>query len=296
MKPSVSVVIPTHKRSQYLKEAIDSVLLQDYDCLEVIVVDDNALFPDIRQETQNLLKEYATARIPVRAVYPDKNLGGALARNVGVDASSADYIAFLDDDDYFFQDKISHCIEVLSREAVDFVYNFVIDSENHLYNKIYEKPMFDLFVNGGLFATSQLVVNRECFLAINGFDDTPAKQDAILTFKLLQAGYRMACVPDVLNYYRNHDAERISNCQKTLEGEKNLFKKYELIRTQFSNTDRRLIEISFYTRLVKITLKVKRWGSVVHYFCRGLCRYHAHFVAYLLKDFKAFVRRRIKSK
>lgn len=291
MLPNVSVIIPTHKRSQYLKEAIESVLMQDYNHLEVIVVDDNALFPEIRQKTQILIKEYDDASLPVRAIYPEKNLGGALARNVGVDASDADYIAFLDDDDYFFQHKISRCVEVLLRDDVDFVYHFVIDSDNQLYANVYEKPMIDLFVNGGLFATSQLLVKRDKFLAINGFDDTPAKQDAILTFKLLYAGYQMAVVPEVLSFYRNHENERISNRQKTVEGEEKLLTKYDLIRKQLSNQEKRLIEVSFYTRLVKRNVQMREVCSVINYVCKGLCQHHFYFMTYLLKDIKRFVRR-----
>lgn len=296
MKPSVSVVIPTHKRSQFLKEAIDSVLVQDYDQLEVIVVDDNALFPDIRQETQDLMKEYETARIPVRAVYPDRNLGGALARNVGVATSSADYIAFLDDDDYFLQRKISRCVEVLSGGGIDFVYNFMIDSKNRLYDQTYDNPLLDLVIIGGLCYTPQLVLKRDPFLAVNGFDDSPAKQDAILLFKLLDAGYQMGCVPEVLNFYRHHDGERITTSHKAVCGEENLLKKYESIRDRFSNDDRRLIESGFYTRLLKRYLRIKEWRLAVSYLWRGLSQHQAFFVRYLWKDFKAFVRRRIKSK
>lgn len=278
MLSHVSVVIPTYKRSAYLREAIDSVIAQNYQGLDIIVVDDNANYPTYRQETQALIQKYDNAPITVRAVYPERNLGGALARNLGVSVSEADYIAFLDDDDYFLSDKISHCMEALTDNRLDFVYHFVCDSENRLYARRYDYPIVDLFVHGGLFATSQLVVNRERFLLIGGFDDTPAKQDAILTFKLLHAGYQMGVVPEVLGYYRNHANERISNRQKTFEGEVNLFQKYHMIKEQLSTEERRLIETHSYIRLIKQSLKMKQIKNVLYYGFQGISHHRCYFL------------------
>lgn len=288
MVPSVSVIIPTFKRSDYLQEAIESVLIQDYENLEIIVVDDNAQYLEHREGTKEVIKSYQDAGMLVKAVFPDKNLGGALARNFGVVSSDADYIAFLDDDDYFFQGKISSCVKALENEAVDFVYNFVIDTNQREYKESYQHPLVDLFRIGCLFATSQLFIRRERFLAVGGFDDSPAKQDAILTFKLLNEGYNMGVVPQIFNYYRHHNQGRISSRRKTFEGEENLRKKYDLVKSKFSHQERREIEVSMYTRLLKRGIQVKNVKGVIKYIFLGLFSHHRFFVSRLLSEWKQY--------
>lgn len=288
LNPSLSVIIPTYQRSDYLKEAIENVLIQDYPNLEIIIVDDNANDLKYREQTKELLKSYEDLEIRVKGVFPDKNLGGALARNYGVEASEADIIAFLDDDDYFYPGKISACVKALEERAVDFVYNFVIDSNGRIYEDTFESPIADLFRTGSLFATSQLVVKRDCLLSIGGFDQSPAKQDAILTFKLLEAGYKMGVVPQVLNYYRHHDQGRISTRLKSYEGEENLKKRYDSIKSQFSVKERRDIEVSMYTRILKRAIQMRSINGILKYILLGTIRHHIFFVRNVLREMRVY--------
>ena len=87
--PSVSVIIPTHSRPRLLPRAVESARAAGTD-VEVIVVDDAS-----RDETAEVCRKLAGARV----VRLERNQGVAGARNVGILASRADYVAFLDDDD-----------------------------------------------------------------------------------------------------------------------------------------------------------------------------------------------------
>ena len=87
--PSVSVIIPTHSRPRLLPRAVESARAAGTD-VEVVVVDDAS-----RDETAEVCRKLAG----VRVVRLERNQGVAGARNVGLLASSADYVAFLDDDD-----------------------------------------------------------------------------------------------------------------------------------------------------------------------------------------------------
>jgi glycosyltransferase involved in cell wall biosynthesis len=83
----VSVIIPTYKRSDYLRRAVDSVLGQTCPNIEVIVVDDNHPDTDYRTTTERQMLRY---RENNNVVYlkNDKNLGGALARNKGIERAT----------------------------------------------------------------------------------------------------------------------------------------------------------------------------------------------------------------
>ena len=86
----ITVVITCYNHGHYLTEAIDSILVQDYKNVEIIVVDDGST-----DNTKEVAAKYST----VRYVYQN-NQGLSAARNTGIDHSSGEFILFLDADDW----------------------------------------------------------------------------------------------------------------------------------------------------------------------------------------------------
>jgi glycosyltransferase involved in cell wall biosynthesis len=113
MRPLVSVIIPTYNSGVFLKEAVESALDQDYPNLEVVVVDDGST-----DDSLSLLTKYFD-RIQI---VKSQNFGAASARNLGILASSGEYLAFLDSDDKWIQNKISLQIKKMFDEKLDLVY------------------------------------------------------------------------------------------------------------------------------------------------------------------------------
>lgn len=97
---SVSVIIPTYNRANYLGEAIDSILNQDIqNCrIELIVVNDGST-----DNTKEVVETYGNR---VRYIYQD-NRGAGPARNRGIDAATGEWVAFLDSDDRWLPGKLS---------------------------------------------------------------------------------------------------------------------------------------------------------------------------------------------
>lgn len=104
--PSVSVIIPTYNRAWCLREAVDSVLAQEFQDFEVIVVDDGS-----GDETPSLLREYGDAIRVLR----QPNRGVSAARNAGILAARGELIAFLDSDDIWLKGKLASQVEFFSR-------------------------------------------------------------------------------------------------------------------------------------------------------------------------------------
>ena len=98
VKPLVSVIIPTYKRSKSLNRAIDSVLSQTYPNIEIIVVDDNGKGSKYQLETEKSLEKYIKTD-KIKYIIHDVNRNGSAARNTGFKHSRGEYINFLDDDD-----------------------------------------------------------------------------------------------------------------------------------------------------------------------------------------------------
>ena len=93
-EPLVSVIVPVYNVERYLRHCVNSILIQTYHNLEVILVDDGS--PD---NCPKICDEYAKADARVKVIH--KNNGGLSdARNIGMQAASGDYLMFVDSDDW----------------------------------------------------------------------------------------------------------------------------------------------------------------------------------------------------
>lgn len=108
MNPIISVIIPTHKRSQLVLRSVISALAQTLPEIEVIVVIDG--FDD---GTQTELSKIADSRL--RIVQLPTSKGGSGARNAGVAEAKGEWIAFLDDDDEWLPQKLERQLELAKR-------------------------------------------------------------------------------------------------------------------------------------------------------------------------------------
>ena len=115
----VSIIIPTHKGSNNICRAVDSVLAQTYKNLEVIIVDDNGRDTEEQVETQKRMKKYKDD-LRVRYFIHKENKNGSAARNTGVRKANGVYIAFLDDDDEYTPDNIEMQLNVLNKLPDDY--------------------------------------------------------------------------------------------------------------------------------------------------------------------------------
>lgn len=88
----ISVIVPVHNGASYLEECIDSILAQDYEALEVLIVNDGST-DDTAGVCERLCGQYACLRV---ITLPD--LGVSVARNRGLEQAEGDYIMFVDAD------------------------------------------------------------------------------------------------------------------------------------------------------------------------------------------------------
>ena len=213
----VSIVIPTFKRAERLENAISSCLNQSYKNLEIIVIDDNGLGSENQLKTKNnidnIIERFNDQRI--KYIPNARNMGGAIARNIGVDNSSGEYIAFLDDDDLLHPDSIKLRLEAIAGHDVDFCVsdmNIIDEHENYVEcdsNSFRGYNLIDFILDGN-FYTPMLLINKGVFLQVGGFTDSPRYQDYILMIKLLSRNFSLHHLNNRLFYHIRHADERIS--------------------------------------------------------------------------------------
>ena len=120
-KPLISVVIPTHNDSKYIKEAILSVINQTYNNLEIIVIDDFS-----SDNTIEIIKSFNDKRIKI--IQNDSNKGAAYSRNIGIKNCAGDFISFMDGDDVWSLNKTEEQIKFMKKNNYAFtscLYSFM---------------------------------------------------------------------------------------------------------------------------------------------------------------------------
>lgn len=257
MSELISTVITTYARPFTLRRAIDSIISQNYKNLEIIIVDDNKDM-QVREEVKEIVSSYSDPRLIL--ICNNKNLGGALSRNVGIKASNGDYIAFLDDDDEYYPDKITKQYELMKNSdnpklALVYCYCEMINASGNV-ERVYRYQFEGNCVYEGMYdciaATSQWLCSKSALVDVGCFSDVPCKQDSNLIVKLLVKGYEVDYVSEVLSKYYRDAGEGISTSghEKRISGEEAL---RELCRSHYSllnESQRKEIEYSFSCRLI----------------------------------------------
>ena len=110
----VSVIIPTHKGSKYIEDAVKSILNQTYQNIEIIVVDDNGLGTEEQKKTKDAINFYIESE-KIKYIPHKTNRNGSVARNTGVKNSTGEYICLLDDDDEYYPEKVEKEVEAIEK-------------------------------------------------------------------------------------------------------------------------------------------------------------------------------------
>lgn len=226
----VSVIIPTYSRNVTLERAIHCVLNQTYKNIEVIVVDDNPPESEWRVSSAQIMEKYKEDE---RIVYVqnERNMGGGLARNQGIDRAKGEYIAFLDDDDEYMPERIEKQLKVFEDSRNDklaLVYcyaKFINKDGSSTYSdrrNFHGNCLYEAMEQNCIAATSQWMVKKSALDEVGGFSDVPCKQDSQTILKLLKAGYEVEVLPEELSvYYGYAIGKKISGVgERNIRGEK----------------------------------------------------------------------------
>lgn len=187
--PLVSVVIPTYNRRRCLGRAIDSVLRQEAGPVELIVVDDAS--PDGTADW------VASAYSHVRLIRQPVNRGVSASRNAGLAASHGQFIAFLDDDDWWDGDFLKRHLDLLSArpDAVLSYCDFTSVSDNggspahRACGTLGADPVTAFLMGNPIPSLTLVVIRRAAVNAAHGFrEDYAMCEDRDLYLRLLCKG------------------------------------------------------------------------------------------------------------
>ncbi len=133
----VSVIIPNFNADKYIKECIDSILYQDYDDIQIVIIDDGSI-----DQSWEIIQNY-TSRHKNIIAKRQYNLNASIARNTGMKMATGDYFLFLDSDDILELGAIRKMVFAIENQNVDLVIgNYTVFDSNrniHKYEQITKK-------------------------------------------------------------------------------------------------------------------------------------------------------------
>lgn len=206
--PLVSVIIPAYNSARYLPEAIESVLAQTYPHVEAVVVNDGST-----DQSGEVLREYQ-ARDPRVKVVNQPNAGLPSARNSGIQASSGQFLCYLDADDVIHPDKIQKQLDyLLAHPDIDLVYSDYSRADENLQFlndeviRIRQMPLREAYVYTNVFPVMSPLLRRSLADRVGGFDPAlRAAEDWDYWVRCERAG-RFGYLPGQFSVYRIHGTQ-----------------------------------------------------------------------------------------
>lgn len=161
MDKLISIIIPVFNVEKYISDCINSVLLQPYKNIEIICIDDCGQDNSIR-----IVSNFASLDSRIKIIHHSQNKGLGPARNTGINASSGDYILFLDSDDMLYPNALCDLVDDIERTNADIIVGRVVafphvnDREICSFAKRYNK--YDQRVTPGLYKLYFERIPQEC--------------------------------------------------------------------------------------------------------------------------------------
>jgi glycosyltransferase involved in cell wall biosynthesis len=196
--PLVSCIIPVYNGADYLADAVRSVLAQRWPAIEIVVVDDGST-----DRTPDVARSFGTQVRYIR----QGNAGPAVARNNGLAEARGEFIAFLDADDLWSGNKLALQASLLLERpelgvVVGLVQNFWVEAAAEEREQMKDHPRSQPIPG---YVTGTMLVRREVFERVGGFDPARIHSDAMEWFlRARAAGVREHLIEEVLLFRRLH--------------------------------------------------------------------------------------------
>jgi len=277
-QPKVSVIIPTYNRADLLPKAIRSVIYQEQQNLEIIVVDDGS-----SDHTQSVVKQLQKKNSNLLYYQNERSRGPSGTRNTGIEKASGDILSFLDSDDIWLKNHLKNGLRILNEyPEIDVLFgNFnVVDlhSGNLLYNffdkkeilhtlkfqtlsygvKLLKDNLFEALIQENFFLLGSVLIRKPALNDILLDESISFAEDRDLAIKLYKetnATFAYRQEPVFIQY--RHDSNiyhpgDINNWRNVIKAELYLYSKYIYTYNPTEN-EKNIMEKLIFKRLLSLS-------------------------------------------
>lgn len=269
MKPSVSIIVATYRRDAFLQRALDSLTTQTYNNFDIILVDDND-DSQWNEKVQLIVDKYRIEHPDISLTYIQNHptLGSAKTRNVGISASTSEYICFLDDDDVYLPERITNQVLLMIKENADYsVTNIALYSDSdrliEIRNREYIKSAepealtkYHLLYH--ITGTDTMMFKRDYLSKIGAFSAIDVGDEYYLMQKAIDAKGKFLHVPvcDVKAYVHTGEGG-LSSGQTKIDGENYLYSQKKKYFDLLDKKSIRYVKVRHHAVLAYAYLRMK---------------------------------------
>ena len=204
--PTIDIIIPNYNKAKYLNQCLDSIISQTYKNWKIYLIDDFS-----NDDSRRILNDYRSYD-NIKLIFTDKNYGPHHCRNLGIEQSNSDYVAFLDSDDFWPKEKLNLQIKDMLKNDLDFTYTDISYFKDSTVKKKIELPNFyDLsnFILSSTMSTSSILLKREIISKIK-FKDV-MHEDYLFKCDILRENINAIKIKNTFVFYRMTKQNRSSN-------------------------------------------------------------------------------------
>lgn len=223
----VSVYITTKNRCALLQRAIDSVIAQTWNNIEILICDDGS-----DDGTDELVQRYMAQYDNITYLKNDYSRGACFSRNRAIEKAKGLYITGLDDDDYFLPQRVEKLMAAFNPECAFVCSTYIRKTDNgtkHVKDGVGKLSLSDLLHYNRV--GNQVLSLTERFKQVGGFDESlPAFQDYDMWVRMLkQFGFGVKILEPLYVFDISHANERISASPRVQEGYKLFLSKHRVL-------------------------------------------------------------------
>ena len=207
-QPTIDIIIPNFNKAKYLNECLNSIISQTYRNWKIFLIDDNS------QDNSKIILKKFEGNNNIKIFYLDENKGPSFCRNIGLEKSSSELIAFMDSDDIWPENKLEKQINEMLKNNLNFTYtDFYYFFENNPEKKRRaELPAsydYKKFLKHSSMSTSSIILKRK--ILKNNLFKNVKHEDYLFKCDLLRSGELAHNVKNTYVFYRIEDNGRSSN-------------------------------------------------------------------------------------
>ncbi|HHD2823132.1 TPA: glycosyltransferase family 2 protein [Clostridium perfringens] len=230
----VSVITASYNAENFIEDTIKSVLAQNYKELELIIVDDCST-----DRTEEIINRYIALDSRIKFLKLEKNSGAAIARNKGLENATGQYIAFLDSDDLWDNNKLEKQIRFMKDKNIGFSFSaYRLMKENgDLINKEVYVPSevnYKYLLKNTIIGCLTVIIDRN-IIGDFRMPELRAGQDTATWLSILKKGYIAYGYNEVLASYRLVNGSISSNKIKALKRTWSIYRSVENLNVFISS-------------------------------------------------------------
>ncbi len=230
----VSVIIPYYKKRNFIKETVVSVINQSYDYFEILIIYDDKNLNDLE-----FLQEISKLDKRIKIINNNKRLGAGFSRNKGIEKSNGKYIAFIDADDTWAEDKLKDQISFMVKNGYEISHTsyFIVDEKKKIIGQRKARDL--LSINEVLkscdIGLSTVIIEKKIILKTNAkFPQLVTKEDFVFWLTLFKKNYKFyAYDSNLTNWTDAKNSLSSSITQKLFDGFKvyNYYMNFNIIKS-----------------------------------------------------------------